>query len=333
MLGIDYDSEGFSAGAPVPNGAAALATGWDDLLKAALTVGRPSWQYVFRFGAASFFEAIFRLSLVRMALEQSGPAARRFRRTAAARTMDPTEKGAISYFLGLTVAKLFASRLLTADWMLHFDVFRPVTTQMLAGRSRPDLVGQMANGNWVVLEAKGRISEPDTGAKGRAKQQAQRVVSINGLPPRFQIGAITFFRRDTLSFYWNDPEPVSGSEGLAIDIRPRDWRHYYAPTFALIESQPAALRRMQSEPVLTRVESADLSVGIRPDILRLVAASRWEILAELRHSLVVSEEDSVDGQRYGRDGIAVIAGDSWRGKFDEEGLLSRPILGPETPRL
>lgn len=331
MLAIDYDSEGFSAGAPVTNGAAALATGWDDLLKAALTVGRPSWQYVFRFGPASFFEAIFRLSLVRMALEQSGPAGRRFRRTAAARTMDPTEKGAISYFLGLTVAKLFAARLLTADWMLHLDVFRPATTRMLAGRSRPDLVGQMANGNWVVLEAKGRISEPDAGAKGKAKQQAQRVISIDGSRPAYQIGAITFFRRDTLSFYWNDPEPESGSEGLAIDIRPSDWRHYYGPTFALIASRPEVLRRMQAESVMARVESADVSVGIRPDVLRVISESRWDALAELRRSLTGPDEHSVDGQRYGADGIAVIAGDSWHGKFNEELFLSRSIVGPDTP--
>jgi len=323
MLGIDYESEGFGAGAPVTNGAAALATGWNDLLKAALTVGRPSWQYVFRFGPASFFEAIFRLSLVRMALEQSGPAARRFRRTAAARTMDPTEKGAISYFLGLSVAKLFASRLLTADWMLHFDVFRPSTTRMLAGRSRPDLVGQMANGNWVVLEAKGRISEPDAGAKSKAKRQAQRVTSINGSSPAFQIGAITFFRSDILSFYWNDPEPEAGSEGLAIDIGASDWRHYYDATFGLIESQPQVLRRMLSEPVLARVESADVSVGIRPDILRLIAESRWSNLAELQHSPHAVEEKSLDGQPYGRDGIAVVAGESWSERFNEGEFLTQ----------
>jgi hypothetical protein len=39
------------------------------------------------------YEALFRLSLVRMALEQSGPTAYRLRRTNLARTLDRPKRG------------------------------------------------------------------------------------------------------------------------------------------------------------------------------------------------------------------------------------------------
>ena len=121
MLQIAYESEDFASDSGVTNGMAWLSFTWDELLWAAVTVGRPNRQYVFRHGLASWHEALFRLSLVRMSLEQAGPGARRLRRTMAARTLDPSEKGAVNYFLGLAVAKLFADRCLNAPWMLHLD--------------------------------------------------------------------------------------------------------------------------------------------------------------------------------------------------------------------
>src|SRR5262245_45268802 len=108
MLRIPYEAVGFPHS--TTNGPAELSVTWDDLLWAAVTVGRPNRQYVFRHGDASVYEAIFRWSLVRMALEQMGPYGYRLRRTSAARTLDPSEKGAVNYFLGLTICKLFAAK-------------------------------------------------------------------------------------------------------------------------------------------------------------------------------------------------------------------------------
>ncbi len=142
MLRTDYESEGFEPGGLVKNGRGVLTTSWDELLWAAVTVGRPNRQYVFRHGGASVYEAIFRWSLTRMALEQSGPVAYRLRKTEAARTLDPSEKGAVNYFLGMTLCKLFSAKLLNAPWLMHLDVFRPGLDVVLKGRSRPDLVGQ-----------------------------------------------------------------------------------------------------------------------------------------------------------------------------------------------
>lgn len=152
MPRIDYQSDDFPPGSPVPNGHASIDVTWDDLLWAAVTVGRPSRNYVFQHGLSSEYEALFRWSMMRMALEQTSPTASRFRRTSAFKTLDPSEKGAVSYFLGMTLCKLFADKLINTPWLLHLDIFRPQLNPVLTGRSRPDLVGQSASGDWSAFE-------------------------------------------------------------------------------------------------------------------------------------------------------------------------------------
>jgi hypothetical protein len=240
---IAYRSEDFPASAGVANGYRSLQISWDDLLWSALTVGRPNRQYVFQHGEASLHEALFRLSLVRMALEENSSGSR-FRRTTAARTLDPTEKGAINYFLGLAVCKLFAAKLLSAPWMLHLDVFRPFLNPFLTGRSRPDLVGLTTKGDWIALECKGRISKPDGPTMQRAKYQATRLVSVNGVSPRLYVGGLMFFAKDVLQFYWRDPEPEPEIKNpIRIILADDAWRYYYQMPLGIIQTNPACLRK------------------------------------------------------------------------------------------
>src|SRR6266540_3705928 len=315
-LRIDYEADGFPAGGPIANGSGTLHTSWDEVLWAAVTVGRPNRQYVFSHGLASTFEALFRWSLVRMALEQSGPTATRLRRTSAARTLDPTEKGATSYFLGLAICKLFAAKLLDAPWLLHLDVFRPLLNPVLTGRSRPDLVGQTANGSWVALECKGRVSPPDEPAKEKAKEQAQRLIVVNGAVPAFQIGAIAYLRNEILHFFWRDPaaDPLRVKRPIKVNVEADAWRLYYAPLIDLIRSGDGYFERMQREPVLMPVESADIELGIHPAVLRLIVASNW---AEIRGRGWFSTGQIAPGGPFQADGVAVVAGQSWQQPFKE----------------
>lgn len=141
-LFLDFENEGFPT-AILPNAQRRLNVTWDDILWAAITVGRPDVFHVFQHGSASIHEAIFRWSMVRMALQQRGPRGHKLVRTDLFKQMDPTEKGAVNYFLGLLTCKLFASKLLDAPWTLHLEVFRPMLNpRMIGGRSRPDMVAQ-----------------------------------------------------------------------------------------------------------------------------------------------------------------------------------------------
>lgn len=299
-LCIPYTSSGFPAGLNVGSGN--LETNWDELLWAALTVGRPSTTHVFQHGRASYYEAVFRFSLVRMALEQQRSGSR-LHRTQAFKSLDPTEKGAVSYFLGLTVCRLFAARLLSTPGLLHLDVFRDqLDPAMLGGRSRPDLVGRDNFGAWHAFECKGRSSVPNSEDKRRAKEQAQRLVRVNSTNCSLHVGAISYFRQDALMFHWRDPEPDESEKlsPIEVDLTENAWRFYYEPALAMATpSEDAVLREAR--------RAIDVDVQIHRTIHALLLDGAWAVArsraSELRQ--VFAREG------FRSDGVRVVAGDSW----------------------
>lgn len=323
-LQITVESEAFPEGT-VANGKQNIITSWDEILWAAVTVGRPNRNFVFRHGDASRYEALFRWSLIRMAIEQSGPAAVRLRRTTAAKTLDPTEKGAVSYFLGMTFCKLLAARLLNTPWVLHLDVFRPVLNPVLTGRSRPDLVGLESGGNrWHSFESKGRISSPDSVSKGKAKEQAQRLISVNGTACSLHIGAVTYFQNDVLQFYWRDPNPDAKSE-IQFDLGDNPWLFYYSAIAELISelngwSVLLGNRGKSSDTTenkdLIFVREVEVSVGVHPEIAQLLQKQEWSAA----HNTAVKKAKELVNEGYKPDGIRIQTGESWKQQFNESSM-------------
>lgn len=295
---IGFVSEAFPPSTPVAR-SGQLSVTWDELLWAALTVGRPNLIHVFQHGASSYHEALFRLSLVRMALQQRGSSGRRLVRTSAFKELDPTEKGAINYFLGLAICKLFAARLLNVPWTLHLDVFKPVLNpSIFSGRSRPDMVGQATDGTWHAFECKGRMSAPGASEKTKAKQQALRLLSVNGTPCALHIGAITYFQNESIQFYWRDPEP-SGDE-IKLPEPKGMWEAYYKPIHALY--------RETRELDTTSYEALDIEVSIHPDILAYLDNGDWEAA----RNVALAHEQEFRSAGFESDGLRVVARDSWR---------------------
>ena len=311
-LRIPYEVEDFPTGS-IPNRSGELSVTWDDILWAAVTVGRPNRHYVFRHGEASIYEAIFRFSLVRMALEQSSPIGYRLRKTDAAKTLDPTEKGAVNYFLGMVFCKLFADKLLNTPWLLHLDVWRQNLRGVLSGRSRPDLVGMERGGSraWHAFECKGRISNPDKAVKKKAKDQAQRLVSVRGRGCQLHIGAITYFKGDTLNFYWRDPVPEN-SKKIEIPYSDSDLQYYYRPILDLIHTEPEQFSLMKEEPLLIDIKHEDLKIGIHPEVLSAILKHRWDHIFDITSTL-----HGDNNFPYQADGIAIIAGETWRHPLSE----------------
>jgi hypothetical protein len=308
-LFLDYESEGFPA-TVIPNARRRLVTTWDDILWAAITVGRPDiFHHITRYGTASVYEAIFRWSMVRTALQQRGLRGQKPVRTDLFKQMDPTEKGAINYFLGLLICKLFASKLLNAPWTLHLDVFRRVlNAQTLAGRSRPDMVAySSSSGTWHAFECKGRASVPGETEKQRAKTQALRLVSVGGVSCVLHIGAITFFKGDSLEFYWRDPEP-SGPIPIHLPDPAFGWRAYFEPIMAIIRSRSEDAKPSASDGrPWVPVEEADLEVTIHPKVAQALFASDWERAVHTAWS--AREQLAAEG--FQPDGLLVRAGPTW----------------------
>ena len=309
MLEIQYTSHDFPD-ARVPSWGY-LETSWDELLWAAISIGRPNRAYVFKHGNASYHEAVFRASLVRMALTKE-PFNRSLHRTEAFRGLDPTEKGAITYFLGMTVCKVFASRLLNTPWLLHLDVFRDQLDPVaLGGRSRPDLVGQDSGGAWHAFECKGRSSVPSSEDKRKAKTQARRLMSVNSTCCSLHIGAISYFKKDKLEFYWCDPDPEEPEklEPISVRIPEEAWGIYYGPALSLASG--SALERATDDRA-----SIDLEVQIHPEVREYLMEGRWDAA----RSLAVETRTDLMDQGFHPDGLKVVAGESWRRPFKSGGF-------------
>ncbi len=275
-LFIDYETENFP-GSVLPSGQQRLSVTWDELAWAAVTVGRPDIFHVFRYGNPSVNEAIFRWSMVRMALQQRGPYGWKLVRTDLFKQMDPTEKGAVNYFLGLLTCKLFASKLLDAPWSLHLDAFRPMlNARTLRGRSRPDMVAQSATTQqWHAFECKGRASVPGEKEKQLAKKQAQRLVSVDGIDCTLHAGAITFFRSDAIEFYWRDPEPTA-REPIQIPSPQFAWRAYYEPFVEVLRSRGLRAPAADGTAASVSIEELDLRIEAYPTIAPFLFESKWQ---------------------------------------------------------
>ena len=72
-------------------------------------------------GESSLYEAIYRLLIVRANLKEAGGY---LEKTNSFKGLDPSEKGAVSYFLGLASAKLFSARLLGVPYLMHLAVYQ-----------------------------------------------------------------------------------------------------------------------------------------------------------------------------------------------------------------
>lgn len=294
---ILYVSDAFPEEYAVPT-RARLDTTWDEILWAALTIGRPSTYHVFRYGPVSFHEAIFRLSLIRMALEEDWRG--NLAKTPVFTALDPTEKGMVSYFLGMTFTKLFASRLLSTPWLLHLDVFAPFLNPSLLGRSRPDLVGQSLGGEWYAFESKGRSGAPSHQERLKAKRQAQRLVSIGGSPTVLHVGSFAFFREGILQFYWVDPEPEKPNP-IAVPEPDQEWGYYYEYALSLA-------RGPFDGASAEELAAADVYVDIHPKIRALLENGEFRQARNVATQL----SSTLQLEQYQPDGLRVIAGESWR---------------------
>ena len=306
---IEYESDDFPPAENIPPWGR-LSVTWDDVLGAALTVGRPpAMRYVY--GRPSLYEAFFRISLVRMALEQNESAGEELRRTMAFDSLDPTEKGAVNYFLGMVFCKLFSEKILKAPWLYHVDAYRAeLRACLFPGRSRPDFIGHdLAGARWYIFESKGRAAKPGKTEIASAKRQATRVTKVEGRPVALHIAAITYFRRDVLKFYWCDPEPeeTEKSEGINVRLPEGVWRNYYEPASDLIRAAGGASRMADRSLLTSLIEELDVSVEADPKIWPLLRERNWLRAHDV--SLELADVFLEDGYR--PDGLRVKAGENW----------------------
>lgn len=309
---------------------------WSDLLWGALSVGRRSIYDVFAHGHFSLMELIWRCAMIKAnisTLPRNGRTPSRFVTTAAFESLDGSEKSAVTYFLGLILAKLAAERRLNVPWLWHLDVYStenlyqgPPTRIVAASNtdSRPDLIGQSVAGSWLVCEAKGRSRSVTNELRCKAKDQTRKISFIDGALPAWRFASIARFSGKVLTQEWIDPEGWSEDAQLLGFSELRLFEQYYGPVLAFLSPDvpglsPARSRTYGERAYLGReIPGVDVWLGLDE---RLLYDWAFDPIAYIESVLGVDtlrkeaserEPPTQPGVTIGKDGIVVEVGAQWK---------------------
>lgn len=291
---------------PAPPVVSDIEVSWADMIWAAVTVGRRMWADVIAHGIYSYFEFIYRICILRANLRgQAG----HFTRSAAYNRLDPSEKGAVSYFIGLTLGKFLCDEILDAPWMMHLDVYhnqlQPLITR--AG-GRPDLVGEDIQQRWIVCEAKGRTRGFSSAALERAKDQTKLIDEIAGQVPFLRVAVLSYFFNRRLSAYFVDPDEVGPRPSRLRISHDRLLRDYYRPLLALVEGSRS---RLQSHERVTRLPEVDVSIGIDEAVYDFARREAYDEL--IGRTKEIQPIAGIEKRKVGKDGISIELGPTWDG--------------------
>lgn len=326
---IHYDVVAFPG--RLPNGLVCPASGrhvttMARLVWAATTAGVTPFGPRLRYSRALEFQ--WRAAMMRASIQ---PDRGRFRCSDSYAQLDPSEKGAVSFFLGQAQAKLFAhdffliSRLVSYDWYLAY-----------LGRSRrgtrPDFIGFRGRSAAIGLEAKGRSPgrvKPRSVA-ATAKKQASSLPTINGHPLTATYVHVAYFDRDRWCAHLEDPPRAR--QGEPVDPAPLTLS-YYLPLVDALRTRDAEAVSLDGEFQYLRAYfvEIDAHLSVRTDIASLVPPltpgtssepDTFRSAGESLYDLVLMDDqaspqesrpESLDRELafLGDDGVAVELGSTW----------------------
>lgn len=139
----------------------------------------------------------------------------------AFKELDMSEKSAASYWMGMGFTKLVAERLFTVPWLAHVDSLISNGSLIISppGGKRGDLAGYDGTGGWHIFEAKGRSQRVQPKIIRDAKNQASRVLSINGYPPLTASASIARLFTYPVSVILDDPDQHDEGEHWNLNIK------------------------------------------------------------------------------------------------------------------
>lgn len=144
--------------------------------------------------------------------------------------IEPSEKAAITFRLGMAFAAVLASRILGVNKTLHLPG---------AGR-RGDLYGRDNLGGWHVIEAKARTAPVPAAVEAQAKAQAAALVpTVNGIPVQVQTYSASLADlspQQQFALLLNDPPRSDPGDGRQMPVdEERFVLEYYSPMPDLVE--------------------------------------------------------------------------------------------------
>jgi hypothetical protein len=267
------------------------------------------------------FEMTWRIAMVRANLTPGHD----LRRSAAYNRLDPSEKSAVSFFLGQVQAKLFAQRIFAVGVFVHLDRVLELRGAPRA-RTRPDFIGYDASGALALaVEAKGRSRGWTQELVTGAKQQARSLPSIIGAAP-VRYAHIAYFDSDEWCARLDDPPRARGAErDLAAEDVGQAYYLTLARAFISLKEQedpdraPQLEREFPSDYRWARLDQARCYLGLTHFALEQGGVA-WPNLGLYEGAADDTAERSdqrltqaQDPRLFfaGADGVAVLLDESW----------------------
>lgn len=263
-------------------------------------------------------ELCWRAALAMASIEEDS-SSNRWIKTDAYWRLDPSEKSAVSYFLGMTQAKITSEMLLGVPHLVHLDAILALRGRS-TNQSRPDFVGMdLASMTYTIgLEAKGRTHDRTDDVRLRAKEQASLLPNIIGTTSNLRVASIAYFGD---SYHWGAylEDPVGPYEELEPMTPGTLMIAYYRPLVSALIT--AGIEESQSDEIMVfaRVPEVDLTLGLpRRVVSALTAVPLAGRLSQDQIEAAGSELLDAIGGLPGKD-LASQAGESWasRGALEE----------------
>ena len=262
-----------------------LTTSWVDVVWSAITAGKPGASHLLAHRWHSLADIVVRTHTIYANLYQCG---QYFNRSPLYESLDPTEKGANSYFLGMAMAKLFAAELFDTPWLFHVSqasIGGATIAFKRGSKSQPDLIGRKTTGDWIVVEAKGRTNGLDTNALSKAKLQTSMIRTVNGIPPSLRVALQVYFD-DRMTVRMDVPADSAPEElEVKLDLDAA-FACYYSMAQAITAKASTSEFIFDREFVTCVDEESGVTIGLQSSILESVSAGKFEAVRVDRSTLI-----------------------------------------------
>ncbi len=288
-----------------------------DLYRAMITVGNPSFiskQQIRDYGLARtiYSSVVEKIGIVfeNMQSDRNG-----MRLHPIYHTHVSDKKRIVSYNLGMAFAKFYAEKLLDVPSLIHVESLKTLSAiefnEADEGIGRePDLVGQCSNGDWHVFEAKGMSINQLNSKILSAKEQVQRVATIDGVAPQTLNACATYFNDERILTHLVDPESKKIKNYRIKKDKFID--SSYKPIF-LIENALDRKLELKIEngfryySIDFEAKGINLSVGIDEEVHELIKQRDFEMISLISKSRFSEQYSDLREENYsiGLDGIVV----------------------------
>jgi hypothetical protein len=214
--------------------------------------------------------------------------------------IEPSEKGAITFRLGMAFAAVLASRVLGVNKTLHLP----------GNRRRGDLYGRDNLGGWHVIEAKARTAGVPAAVQAKAKLQAAALVpTVNGVPVQVQTDSASLADLSPgqqFTLVLDDPPHSDPDDDRHMPVdEERFVPEYYSPVPDLVEitgPEPSGNDEIDQFAEGAWMPGGGIWMGLARDMPR--RAARWQDLPEERGAAAPQHDPSL--VHIGDDGHVVV---------------------------